>query len=563
MLGGQCRFLARKGYQVTVIASPGPAFDRFAAAEGVAVEAIEIRREIAVWRDLRSLWLLLKALRRLNPDIVEAGTPKAGLLGMLAARWAGVTCRIYTLHGLRLETIRGIRRAVLWCCERLATAVATDVVCVSASLREQAWAHRILAKKRGVVLANGSANGVDLERFTPQPAPTSSLVLGFVGRLTADKGVEELTQAFGQLKNDFPPLRLLVVGDFEAGDPPSNRARKLLEQDPAVELAGFVDDPAPYYQRMHVVALPSHREGLPFTLLEAAASARPAVSSWATGCMDAVEHGKTGILVPPGNSADLAKAIGRLLGDSRLRAEMGVSARGRVERLFSQGLIWRAKVEFFEDALKRAVTQRLPIQRAVKRAFDIVAASVLVGLGGVAFTFCALAVSVGMGRPIFFVQQRPGLAEKLIRVVKFRTMIQREGTDAERLTPLGRFLRRWSLDEIPQLWSVLRGDMSLVGPRPLLVDYLPLYNDRQHRRHLVKPGLTGWAQVHGRNQLDWTRRLELDAWYAQNWNLLVDLKVLAATVRQVIVGRGVTAGEQPTPTRFRGEFSEAHFRLRS
>ncbi len=373
MLGGQCRFLARQGYRVTVIASPGPALERFSVEEGIAVEPIEIRREIAVWHDLGSLWRLWNALRRLRPDIVEAGTPKAGLLGMLASLAAGISCRVYALHGLRLETLGGVLKPVLWICERLTTAAATEVICVSPSLRAQARAHRILRTGKGVVLANGSANGVDLDRFKPRPESADSLVLGFVGRLTADKGVAELTRAFRQLKHDFSSLRLLVVGDFEAGDPPPARIRQLLEQDPAVELAGFVDDPAPYYERMHVVALPSHREGLPFALLEAAASGRPAVSSWATGCIDAVEHGKTGFLVPPGNSGDLAKAIGRLLGDSSLRARMGAAARKRVERLFPRRGVWRAKAELFADALNRAALRRRPIQRAVKRAFDITA----------------------------------------------------------------------------------------------------------------------------------------------------------------------------------------------
>ena len=553
MLGGQCRFLVEQGYRVTVIASPGPALAAFSREEGVAVEAIKIEREIAVLCDLRSLWRLWRALRRLRPDVVDAGTPKAGLLGMLASFFAGISCRIYTLHGLRLETLRGIRRAVLWLCERFTTAVATEVICVSRSLRDQARAHGVLSQGRGAVLADGSANGVDLERFSPSPEPADSLVLGFVGRLTADKGVAELTEALRSLKVSYPDLRLLVVGDFEVGDPPPLRIREILERDPAVELAGFVDDPAPYYKRMHVVALPSHREGLPFALLEAAASGRPVVSSWATGCIDAVEHGKTGFLVPPGNAGDLARAIGRLLGDSNLRAEMGVAARKRVERLFARQRVWRAKAECIEEALNGAAMRRLPIQRSIKRMLDIVAASALLCLTAPICALCALAVRIGLGRPAFFVQQRPGLAGKPIRVVKFRTMNEGEGADAERLTPLGLMLRRWSLDELPQLWGVLKGDLSLVGPRPLLADYLPLYDERQRRRHFVKPGLTGWAQIHGRNMLDWRHRLELDVWYAENWNMIVDLRVLAATVGQVLLGHGVQAGEQPTPARFRGE----------
>lgn len=157
-----------------------------------------------------------------------------------------------------------------------------------------------------------------------------------------------------------------------------------------------------------------------------------------------------------------------------------------------------------------------------------------------------------------FRQERPGLKGRIFTVLKFRTMREATGPDgkplpdAERLTSLGRFLRASSLDELPQLWNVVKGEMSLVGPRPLLVQYLELYTPEQARRHEVKPGITGWAQVNGRNAVDWDRRLEMDVWYVDNWSLMLDLKILWMTVTKVLARDGVTAPGEATVSEFRG-----------
>jgi lipopolysaccharide/colanic/teichoic acid biosynthesis glycosyltransferase len=163
-----------------------------------------------------------------------------------------------------------------------------------------------------------------------------------------------------------------------------------------------------------------------------------------------------------------------------------------------------------------------------------------------------------MGRPVLFRQRRPGLRGRPFLILKFRTMTPDRGTegellpDRERLTPLGRWLRRWSLDELPELWNVLRGDMSLVGPRPLLMDYLERYTPEQAQRHQVRPGITGWAQVRGRNALNWEEKLRHDLWYVDNMSPAVDLKILAATVRTVVRGEGISAAEHATMPEFKG-----------
>lgn len=194
----------------------------------------------------------------------------------------------------------------------------------------------------------------------------------------------------------------------------------------------------------------------------------------------------------------------------------------------------------------------------MKRFLDIIFSAILLILAAPILLAVALIVRVGLGRPVFFIQMRPGLYGHPFRMIKFRTMreaVDASGkslADAERLTPLGRFLRSTSLDELPELWNVLCGDMSLVGPRPLLMEYLPLYTPEQARRHEMRPGITGWAQVNGRNALSWEKKFLLDVWYVDNWSLSLDMKILWLTVKTVFCKKGVSASEHETMPRFTG-----------
>jgi sugar transferase EpsL len=188
----------------------------------------------------------------------------------------------------------------------------------------------------------------------------------------------------------------------------------------------------------------------------------------------------------------------------------------------------------------------------LKRAIDIVAALFLLILLWPVMLAVALLVRWRMGAPVLFRQERPGLQGRPFALYKFRTMVAGQQPDAQRLTALGAALRRLSLDELPQLFNVLRGDMSLVGPRPLLMEYLPLYSARQARRHEVRPGITGWAQVHGRNALDWPERLEMDVWYVEHAGLGLDLRILWLTALRVVSGAGVSQPGQATMEKFRG-----------
>jgi len=199
----------------------------------------------------------------------------------------------------------------------------------------------------------------------------------------------------------------------------------------------------------------------------------------------------------------------------------------------------------------------------IKRLFDIIATSATILILSPVIITAALMVRLKMGVPVFFKQERPGLHGKPFIIYKFRTMTDKKDTDGKvlpdemRLTPLGKFLRRFSIDELPQLFNVIRGDLSLVGPRPLLMEYLPLYTPESARRHDVKPGITGWAQVNGRNAISWDERFKLDVWYVDNRSFMLDLKILWMTFIKVFKKEGISQNGHATMEKFKGS-GESH-----
>jgi len=194
----------------------------------------------------------------------------------------------------------------------------------------------------------------------------------------------------------------------------------------------------------------------------------------------------------------------------------------------------------------------------MKRCFDVLVAVAALLVLAMPLLVLALLVRVKLGKPVLFAQIRPGMHGKPFRMVKFRTMTDARGSDgillpdAARLTPFGRFLRATSLDELPELWNVLKGDMSLVGPRPLLMEYLSLYTAEQARRHDVRPGVTGWAQINGRNALSWEEKFALDVWYVEHRSFALDIKILWRTARKVLVREGISAAGEATMSKFTG-----------
>ncbi len=363
LLRGQLGYLRRQGFALHLISSPGAQLDRVAAREGVEHTVLPMRRDMSPLADLIALVRYLRLFRKLRPDILSAGTPKAGLLATLGARLAGVATRIYTVRGLRSETARGWRAALLRFAERTAAASATHVVCVSPSLAAEYASRGFAPRNRIRVLGSGSSNGVDTERFSPPGAedrarardrlriPADALVVGFVGRLVRDKGVEDLAAAFQALFREYPDVYLLLAGEFEDGDAVSRRVRTELEEHPRVAVLGFVEDPVAAYHAMDVLVLPSSREGFPNAVLEGSACALPVVAYDATGSRDAVAPGTTGQLAELGNPDALARALGTYLDDPALRAAHGRAGRKRVLDHFRNETVWATWADLYRELL--------------------------------------------------------------------------------------------------------------------------------------------------------------------------------------------------------------------
>jgi glycosyltransferase involved in cell wall biosynthesis len=365
LMSGQLAFMKGKGFEVFLIASPGEDLQPAAEREGVSTRAVTMHREISPYKDLISLIQLYRNLKELAPDIVNAGTPKAGFLGMIAARLARVRFRIYTLRGLRLETKKGLSRFLLMTTERIASVCAHRVVCVSESLRQVYVRLQLSPESKTIVLSSGSSNGVDASRFLQYEdsdrrkqeqrflvrIPLSAPVIGFVGRLTRDKGVIDLLQIFEILVRKIPDLRLLIVGDFEKGDPVDDEAVDKIRNHPRIVFQGSVQDTAPYYTAMDLLAFPSYREGFPNVVLEAGACAIPAVGYAVTGTVDAIQDGVTGTLVRPRDIRGFADAVLNYLENNTLRIAHGQAARQRVCQHFLRESIWNAWYREYESFL--------------------------------------------------------------------------------------------------------------------------------------------------------------------------------------------------------------------
>jgi lipopolysaccharide/colanic/teichoic acid biosynthesis glycosyltransferase/glycosyltransferase involved in cell wall biosynthesis len=576
---GQSVFLAANGFDVDAICSPGPRLEAM-RRKGITPWTVPMEREISPARDLVSLWRLWRLFRRIRPDVVVASTPKAGLLGTVAARLAAVPHVQYFLHGLRLETTTGIKRWILMAAEWTACHAAESVRCVSPSLLARTVALKLAPAARCTVIGNGSADGIAMERYTAGAQakfeakqarcelriPAEAPVIGFVGRLTRDKGIRELYEAFTRLQSRYPDLRLLLVGDFETGDPVPEELRARIGADSAVIHTGFVDNVEHFYPAMDVMALPTYREGLPTVLLEAQYAGVPVVTTNATGAVDAIVDGETGLHVPVGDAGALASALDRLLGDAELRSTMGAAGRSWVEKNFHREDLWRELLVYYRSQLRSphdgaisllySGNSRISIfKNIVDRSLAAVALCLLSPL----FLVLACLIWLRLGNPVLLRQTRIGFREKPFTILKFRTMTDdcdSRGAllhDTLRITRLGRFLRAWSLDELPQLWNVLRDDMALVGPRPLLHEYLPPDHSCRSRRHEVKPGMTGWAQVNGRNELTWEVKLILDVWYVDHRSLWLDVRILGLTVLKVFQREGIGQDTFATVPEFTGD----------
>jgi len=555
-------------YALTVVANT--ADERLLERIGVTgtLKRIPISRTISLVRDLQSLASLVWFLRRERFDIVHSLTPKAGLLAMTAAWLTGVPVRLHTFTGQVWATRAGLSRSFLKLMDALIARCATFTLTDSVSQRRLLVAEHVVSDERIDVLGQGSVSGVNAARFRPDPVrrqhvrdragiSATDLVLLFVGRLTHDKGVLDLARAFAILAAERPDVRLILVGPDEQMLRPAITA-VCRDCEPRLHFVEFTETPEDFVAAADVLCLPSYREGFPNVILEAAAAGIPTVASHICGIVDAVEEGRTGLLHEPRDVVDLLARLRMLAADPALRHKLGAAAKARVERDFQPEALTSALIDLYARLRARAIATAGWYRRGGKRVLDATfacaAIAVLLPLGAV----IALAIRADLGSPVFFRQRRPGRHGIPFDLIKFRTMVERHDAaghplaDGERLTTLGRFLRATSLDELPELWNVLKGEMSLVGPRPLLMAYLDRYTPRQACRHNVRPGITGLAQISGRNALSWERKFDLDLEYVERCSLRLDMKILALTIGQVVNRRGVNQPGHATAEEFMG-----------
>jgi glycosyltransferase involved in cell wall biosynthesis len=365
-LTGRLRALREAGFRVTLVSSPGELLNRTAAREGVESIAIPMKREIAPIADIVSLLRLWLLLIRLRPDMTEFSTPKAGLLGTLAAKLAGVPTRIYMLRGLKVEGTSGLKRRILLAAERVASFCAQIVLCNSSSMRDEALALGLAPADKLNLLGDGSSNGVDVLRFSPGSSdvrerlriPPRTPVVGFVGRLTCDKGLPELMEAFDTILQAEQDAHLLLVGWFDsAEDALCPGFRKRIGDHPRIHCTGFVADTAPYYRAMDVMVLPTWREGFPNVVLEAGASGIPVVTTISTGSRDSVVSEVTGLLIPPGYHEAISEAVLKLLRDPARRSCMGNAARTWVIEHYANDRVLGLTTMFYKSLLAPAAEE--------------------------------------------------------------------------------------------------------------------------------------------------------------------------------------------------------------
>jgi glycosyltransferase involved in cell wall biosynthesis len=356
--------LREMGYEVTVAASDDYDLGRFERQFGCTVFPINISRRIAPFQDLACMVCLLQLMRKERFDLVHAHTPKGGLIGMAAAFLARVPNRVYTLHGLPMETATGLKRQILRQAERLSLGLATCRLIVSYTLAERAMELKLCQEGGYRILGHGSACGVDRDRFsssvrTPQRIAQAkeslnispdAFVIGFVGRVTPDKGIDCLLDVYESIQKKHPKAHLLIIGDFDKLGKKTHQHLDLrIHSNQGIRYLSFIEDIVPCYSAMDMLVLPSKREGFNYALLEAASCGLPTVTTRATGCIDAVIDGQTGLIVEIGDSEGLQKAVETLILSPHLRQAYGAAAEKRIVENFDAQLLVDEHIKLYQS----------------------------------------------------------------------------------------------------------------------------------------------------------------------------------------------------------------------
>lgn len=355
-LGKQMNWFSEKGYKEYIICSPSDELEKFSKRYSFEYKPIEVLRKISLGKDLKAVVDTYKYIKEVKADVVTGHTPKGGLIAMLAAWLARVPIRIYLRHGLVYETSRGLKRTLLINIDRLASKLATKIVCVSPSVAKRSIEDGLNPEIKQIVLAHGTCNGIDIDRFckgtinvevvstlkTELGINDGDFVIGFAGRLVRDKGIIELIRAYQEIRKTHHNVRLMLVGMLEIRDALPEDVVATIKEDKSIISTGYVgyDTIEQYYALMDVFVLPSYREGFPTSVLEASAMEIPVITTRATGCCDSIIDGKTGMFVGH-NEKELETAIMKLYDSDELRSQMGLAGRKMVVDNFRNEVVWK------------------------------------------------------------------------------------------------------------------------------------------------------------------------------------------------------------------------------
>lgn len=363
-LGKQLNWFAEKGNKEYIVCSDSEELKKFSEEFDFEYRAIDVLRKISIKKDIAAVFKTAKYIREIKADVVTGHTPKGGLIAMLAAYITGVPVRIYFRHGLVYETSSGLKRSLLVNIDRLASKLATKIVCVSPSVAKRSLEDKLNPTSKQVVLANGTCNGIDVERFNIDSVERERLValkknlginegefvIGFAGRLVKDKGIIELVRAYNALRQLHKNVRLMLVGMLEIRDSLPEDVVKVIKEDEGIIKTGYVNynEIEYYYALMDVFVLASYREGFPTSVLEASAMNLPVITTRATGCVDSIIDGETGIFVNH-DDKELLAAQSTLYDNEDKRKLMGQNGRKFVVDHFKPEIIWREIEKLYQQ----------------------------------------------------------------------------------------------------------------------------------------------------------------------------------------------------------------------
>ncbi len=366
LLDGQLKFMT-DSFDVIAISSPGELLDAVRDCEEVTTHALSLTRSITPIRDLIAIGKLYLFLRKLRPTIVHTHTPKAGMVGMIAAKLASVPIRLHTVAGLPVETKKGLVREILLHVERFTYRCAHRVYPNSQGMREFIEQAELCQQSKIRVIGNGSSNGINLDHFQRTPEVVSraheirrehdvsenDILFCFIGRLVRDKGIEELMWSFEKIAQDHPNAKLILLGKFEEHlDPLSEQAKSTLENHPRVQFVGYQSDVRPFLVASDIFVFPSYREGLPNVLLQAGAMGVASVATRINGCTDIVEDGKNGILVDSQDKEKLLQGMKQMLEDPELRSSIAHQSRDIIVQKYDQRLLWQSLHEEYQQLIE-------------------------------------------------------------------------------------------------------------------------------------------------------------------------------------------------------------------